>query len=250
MLHHGHLGAQPHPVPQAGREGLGHGRHPAVHALLVQAAVAGQHRLEIRTGVDLMQPLDERGLLRHGPERGRVHLAEAPLRAVGAQVRGHPATQILPEPGVVGLAPGRVVAEPLGEPAQAQQPLTQVGDLERRQRRRVLLGGHLKRLSAQPDHQVAAGGQADGLQAQRVDDLEEFVEAGADPLAAQLDVGPVTEHLVLDPAADALPRLQHRDVEPTVREVLRGNEPSQPSPDDGAVEHGVPPRRIPGSGKR
>ena len=141
------------------------------------------------------------------------------------------------QPGVVGLHPDGVVAEALGQSTQTQQALAEICDLERGERGGVLGRRHLERLATKADHEVALGGKADGFQAEIVDDLEQFVEAGADPLSAELDVVAVAEHLVLKASTNAVACLEHLHLLAAVDKILSGDEPGQASSNDGAVDH-------------
>src|SRR5690606_30626955 len=75
----------------------------------------------------------------------------------------------------------------------------------------------------------------EGLQAELVDECEHRVLGGADPLAAELDRLPGGEDAVLVPAGDAVPRLEHEDVEARIGQRPGGGEPRQAGPDDDDV---------------
>ena len=58
-------------------------------------------------------------------------------------------------------------------------------------------------------------------------------------LAAELDRAAVVEPQLLDPAADAVARLEHGHVGAGAREIPRGGKAGEAGPEDEHVTHGV-----------
>ena len=134
-----------------------------------------------------------------------------------------------------------ISADALGEPTQSQQSLAKVRDLERGQRvLDLILGGHVPHLAVDPHREVTLGG-FEKFQAMTPYEFVHRIMARAEPLPAHLDDLSIGEMGVLDPPADAVPRLEHDDVPSLADELLRRGEPGQTSTDDHAVDHGVLP---------
>ena len=147
----GDQGAQPHPSPQISGHPVADRGHPAGHPLLVHAAVHGGQAFQVHTVVDALQALQQAGLA-GAPAHGTVEDPLEPLpTAGGAQIGRCPGGHLLLQPLVVGVGPGGVLGDALGQPPEAQQALTQVGHLER--------GQVLVELVAGQPHVAAVPGQ-------------------------------------------------------------------------------------------
>ncbi|BCR82183.1 hypothetical protein SK1NUM_26260 [Arachnia rubra] len=75
-----------------------------------------------------------------------------------------------------------------------------------------------------PYDQVALCGDTDGPQPVTLNQVEDGVVPGANPLASQLHILTVSENPILDTPPDTIPGLEHDDTEPSVPQIASSHE--------------------------
>src|SRR6478672_5951433 len=215
----------------------------AADAALLRPACRGYEHVDQAAGLDIEQPVQQRGLARLGADDRGDQCAPEPEALRRRAALDEPGVGRLPVKRLgTGRGPRRVEDDTLGEFLRCSLDRADVlQDVSREPERRVR-ESQLPAVELENALAVIVGREQ--REAELVRERAHAMLCRTDPLAAELHHRAVGEGVVEQPPADAIPRLEHHDGLTRRLEVTCSRQPGQASAhyDDIELIHVVLPR--------